>query len=85
MQAYDLGLIDELGSQSNAINKIEELAIIEGKIEWIHPKQPSSLWNIFFGGQNTEELKTAVPTLQQAFIHCLQCITKAQSHDTISL
>ncbi len=84
-EAFELGLIDKVGSQSNAINKIRELAVIEGKIEWIRPKQQSSLWNIFFGRQNTDELKITVPTLQQVFIHCLQYITKTQNHDTICL
>lgn len=42
-QALDLGLIDELGSQTNLIKVLKEKANIEGKIEWIMPKKNETL------------------------------------------
>lgn len=48
-QALSLGLIDLIGSQSNAVQKIKEMAIIEGTIEWIKPEKVSNLWTFLFG------------------------------------
>ncbi len=47
-QALTIGLIDEIGSRSNAIKKIKELGIIEEKIEWIYPPQKGGLFSMFF-------------------------------------
>jgi protease-4 len=46
-QALELGLIDELGSKSNAVTWIKEKALIEGKIEWVRPSKPFSWANLF--------------------------------------
>lgn len=48
-QAASLGLIDLIGSQSNAIQKIKEMAIIEGTIEWIKPEKISNFRTLIFG------------------------------------
>jgi len=48
-QALSLGLIDLIGSQSDAIQKIKEMAIIEGTIEWIKPEKVSNFWTLLFG------------------------------------
>jgi protease-4 len=52
-QALALGLIDEIGSEYNAIKKLRELALIEKdkKIEWVKPK-PKSIFAQFL---ETEE------------------------------
>lgn len=41
IQARELGLIDEVGSESNALKKIKELALIDNKIEFVKPTKPS--------------------------------------------
>lgn len=46
-QALKLGLIDQVGSQSDAIAKIKELAIIVGEIEWVKPEPRSGLLSLF--------------------------------------
>ncbi len=48
-QALSLGLIDLIGSQSNALQKIKEMTIIEGTIEWIKPEKVSNFWTLLFG------------------------------------
>lgn len=53
-QALKLGLIDAIGSLDNAIKIIKEKALIEGKIEWVHPLKKSSLWS-FFSGDSAHE------------------------------
>jgi protease IV len=45
-QALQLGLVDEIGSSSNAINHIKKLAIIEGNIEWVTPVKDHGWWNM---------------------------------------
>lgn len=48
-QAKKLGLIDEIGSLENAIHIIKKKAMIEGKIEWVHPPTKANFWNFFSG------------------------------------
>ncbi len=38
-QALTLGLIDRIGSPTDVVNKIKELAMIEGEIEWVQPEK----------------------------------------------
>jgi len=78
LQAIDLGLVDEIGSQSNAINKIKELAVIEGDIEWVRPEQHTNMWELFLGQSNTEGASTATPTLQQMFMQWLRHLTSVE-------
>jgi protease IV len=46
-QAVALGLVDAIGSRSETIKKIKDMAIIEGKIEWVKPEKQSGFWNLF--------------------------------------
>lgn len=46
-QAIKNGLMDAIGSKSDAIREIKKRAIIEGKIEWIKPEKPSGFWSLF--------------------------------------
>jgi protease IV len=46
-QALKVGLVDIIGSKSDAIKKIKEMAIIEGEIEWVKPEKKSSFWTLF--------------------------------------
>lgn len=52
-QALQLGLIDEVGSRSNAIAKIKELGIIEDKIEWIEPAKEGSIFSRLFSSSDS--------------------------------
>jgi protease IV len=52
VQALQQGLIDAIGSISTAENKIKELAIIEGSIEWIKPEKNITIWNSLFGTES---------------------------------
>ncbi|MDR3646483.1 MAG: signal peptide peptidase SppA [Candidatus Babeliales bacterium] len=52
-QAFELGLVDELGSEYNAIKKIRELALIEKdkKIDWVKAPGPS-IFERFMGAED---------------------------------
>lgn len=53
-QAFDLGLIDKVGSSYDAIAYLKEKALIEGEIEWVKPAQKSGLaW--LFGSQGADD------------------------------
>ncbi len=52
-QAHKIGLIDEIGSQSNAIAQIRKLAIVEEKIEWVRPRRTGGLLSTLFAGGNS--------------------------------
>lgn len=53
-QAYNLKLIDELGSAYNAVSYLKKAAKIEGDIEWIKPPVKSPLASLF-GESETDE------------------------------
>ncbi|OGB83423.1 hypothetical protein A3F66_05470 [candidate division TM6 bacterium RIFCSPHIGHO2_12_FULL_32_22] len=42
-QALKVGLVDELGTRSNAIKKIKDLAFIDNKIEWVKADKQNML------------------------------------------
>ncbi len=46
-QALYLGLIDRIGSQTDVVNKIKEMAMIEGDIEWVQPERQKGIWGLF--------------------------------------
>ncbi len=48
-QALKLGLIDEIGSMDSAIKAIRKKALIEGKIEWVHPPKRGGFMSFFTG------------------------------------
>jgi len=54
-QAQKLGIIDELGSYSDAIKIIKDKAIIEGKIEWVQPQRQGGLLGMLSGNQDTAD------------------------------
>lgn len=57
-QAFELGLVDELGSEYNAVKKIKELALIEKdkKIDWIKAKGPTLTQQLF--GSDDENISS---------------------------
>ena len=62
-QALTIGLIDQIGSRSNAIGEIKKRAIIEEKIEWVVPPKTTSFWNLLSGsssGQPEEGLSNSI-------------------------
>lgn len=55
-QALALHLIDELGSFSNAVNKLKELANIDRSIEWVKPaKSTNFIANLFSSDSDDDE------------------------------
>ena len=60
-QALKLGLIDEIGSMDAAIKALRKKALIEGKIEWIHPPKKGGVIPFLMGegSQNDDESLTA--------------------------
>lgn len=53
-QALQKKLIDQIGSKSDAVKKIKELGIIDGKIEWIKPEKNGGFLNLLFGSSHAE-------------------------------
>jgi protease IV len=53
-QAIKLGLIDELGSASQAIKALKERAGITTDIKWVHAPSRTSFWSMF-GGESDDE------------------------------
>lgn len=54
-QGLKLGLIDQLGSAYNAIKIIKEKAIIDGEIEWVHPKTETGVFARLFGAKGQDD------------------------------
>jgi ClpP class serine protease len=53
-QALVLNLVDDLGSWSDALAAIKELAKIEGKMKLVQAKRKKSLVNLFMQGDDEE-------------------------------
>lgn len=69
-QAYKIGLIDEIGSFSNAINKIKELGIVEEKIEFIKPQFSTSLLPSIFGKNELNDFtQSALQIVQKTLLN----------------
>jgi protease-4 len=68
--AMRLGLVDELGSSTQAIKAIKERAHIEGDIKWVHAPSRSSLWSIF-GGESDDE-QSMVSCLATEFLNVVE-------------
>lgn len=62
-QGYKLGLVDQIGSHSDAIAKIKELAIIVGEIEWVKPEPKSSLLSLLTSNDDGESSQLQSNTL----------------------
>lgn len=69
LQALQMKLIDEIGSQSNAIKKIKELGIIEGNIEWVKPEKSYSIWNMIFGQESDSGLESLTNAIKLMLEH----------------
>jgi len=60
-QAKQLGLIDEIGSLSNAIKVIKDKALVPGEIEWIKPPaRAKSLLSYIIGSEQESGLVSSV-------------------------
>lgn len=72
-QALELGLVDAVGSEHNAIEKIKEFALIERDIEWVIAQQPSWLAQLMCSGKNSciHLLNTAFSTTSKIY-PCVQ-------------
>lgn len=70
-QALKLGLIDELGSVTQAIKAIKQKSNITGDIKWIHAPSKIGIWALL-GGESDDE-----QTLVSALAH--ECITIVES------
>lgn len=57
-QAYELHMIDQTGSYSQALTKIKSMAPIEGSVEWVDPHEPISFFERIFGD--------SIPTFKSA-------------------
>lgn len=57
-QALSLGLIDAVGSASQATRAIKDHAGITTEIKWVHAPSRTSLWSIF--GRDSDEEQTVV-------------------------
>jgi protease IV len=66
-QALKLGLIDELGSMTQATQAIKQKTNITGDIKWIHAPSKTGIWTLL-GGESDDE-QTAVSALAN------ECIT----------
>lgn len=58
-QALANGLVNEIGSWTNAVNRLKEKALIEGEIEWVRPPQPSPFAVLFGGEENPTEINNS--------------------------
>lgn len=56
-QALKAGLVDELGSHSQAVAKVKEMANIGTDVKWIWPPSKSGFW-AFFGSSDDETQST---------------------------
>jgi protease-4 len=75
-QAFELGLVDELGSEYNAIKKIRELALIEKdkKIDWVKATGPS-IYEKFMGVEDDSvSYKSFVELLADTVANKLMCL-----------
>jgi protease-4 len=69
-QAKDLGLVDELGNLSDAIERAGRLAGIVGKVEAVYPEKERSLLRLLLGSDQEESLSRALslPYPEPAFL-----------------
>lgn len=59
-QALKLGLIDALGARSDAVAKIKELGLIEGKIEWVRPPKKTGFAALFGDDENDDSTEMSL-------------------------
>jgi protease-4 len=69
-QAKELGLVDELGNLSDAIERAGRLAGIKGKVEAVYPEKERSLLRLLLGSDQEESLSRvlSLPFPEPAFL-----------------
>lgn len=67
-QALALNLVDDLGSWSDALAAIKELAKIEGKMKLVQAKRKKSLMNLFMQGDEEESNRGFLSSLVGQFL-----------------
>jgi protease IV len=77
-QALENGLIDLIGSKSDAIKKIKETALIEGEIEWVKAEKPTSFWNIFSSPDYTDDHESLTTQLINTI-----CVTLEERYGSV--
>ncbi len=70
-QAMQVGLIDELGSQSTAIAKIKEKESIEGEIEWVKPTKLSTFAKLFGQEEDSGSSDSLLSKFADSFLNVL--------------
>jgi protease-4 len=71
-QAQKIGLIDEVGSWSNALAYLKKVALIEGKIEWIRPPKEMPDLLSYLTGSADEKTPFSVHPLEGALRNMAQ-------------
>jgi len=67
-QALKLKLIDSIGSQEDAIEKLKKEAMIEGEIKLITPRRPSAFMRMF-SGEDGGDTDTSFSSVIASFIY----------------
>lgn len=71
-QAFELGLIDEIGSHSSVTKALKEQAGIDGKIEWVQAKtKTNALYSLLSGEDDDKgsEFKALISKIYDAIQH----------------
>jgi len=76
-QAHKLGLIDEIGSISNAIKVLKDKALIDGEITWIRPEKKISFWHMIMGHDSDSDDGLFGCMWHSFFKHGSKCIKGA--------
>jgi protease-4 len=71
-QAQTMLLIDELGSQSVAEKKIRELAIIEGKIQWVQPESKNAILEWIHPSDESQEVSSTLEDSLHTFFSVIE-------------
>ncbi len=70
-QALELGLIDELGSQSTLVRALRAKAAIEGEIVWVHRPQAGFFSSLFSSKEASEYENTQSHGVGKSVLHSL--------------
>lgn len=70
-QALELGLIDELGSQSALIRTLRAKAALEGEIVWVHKPQAGFLSFLFSSKDSSEYESSKTQSIGKSVLHSL--------------
>lgn len=67
-QAFKLKLIDKIGSQQDALDRLKKEAMIEGEIKLIKPKRPSQFMRLLGSEEETSESDSSFSSLAANFV-----------------